>query len=97
MVIGGTNAADFTVNVQPTSPVAATNGTTTFQVTFDPSASGTRTATISIANDDADENPYNFSIQGTGTADGCFELATPYNSDNSNKGVMFDIVTKVHL
>ncbi|MCP9768957.1 choice-of-anchor D domain-containing protein, partial [Lacihabitans sp. LS3-19] len=66
VVIGGTHASDFSVNVQPTSPVAATNGTTTFQVTFDPSASGTSTATISIANDDADENPYNFSIQGTG-------------------------------
>jgi len=29
---------------------------------------GVRSATISIANDDADENPYNFSIQGTGSS-----------------------------
>ncbi len=36
VVIGGTNPTDFTVNVQPNSPVAATNGTTTFQVTFAP-------------------------------------------------------------
>jgi len=37
-------------------------------VTFNPSATGTRTAAISIANDDSDEGPYNFFIQGTGTA-----------------------------
>jgi LPXTG-site transpeptidase (sortase) family protein len=64
----GTNSGDFTVSPQPTTPVAATTGTTTFTVAFDPSGGGTRSATISIANDDSDENPYNFSIQGTGLA-----------------------------
>lgn len=66
VVIGGTNAADFSVTAIPTTPIAATTGTTTFQVRFNPSGAGTRTATISIANDDTNENPYNFSIQGTG-------------------------------
>jgi hypothetical protein len=64
--ISGTNASDFTVTVSPTSPVSI-NGSSTFTVHFDPSAAGTRTATISIANNDSDENPYNFSIQGIGT------------------------------
>lgn len=66
--IGGTHAADFTVTSQPAASVAA-SGTTTFTISFDPSASGVRSATVSIANDDSDENPYDFSIQGTGTAD----------------------------
>jgi len=66
VVISGTNAADFTVTVQPSSPVAA-SGSTAFTVHFDPSAIGARNATVSIANDDADENPYNFDITGTGT------------------------------
>lgn len=66
VVLSGTNASDYTVTAQPTSPVAATSGSTTFTVRFDPSAVGLRTATLSIANDDSDENPYNFSIQGTG-------------------------------
>jgi hypothetical protein len=66
VVIGGANAADFSVTTIPTTPVAITTGTTTFQVTFNPSAVGTRVATLSIANNDSDENPYNFSIQGTG-------------------------------
>jgi len=77
VAIGGTNAADFTVSVMPASPMAATNGSTTFQVTFDPSTSGTRTATVSLANEDSDENPYNFSIQGTG-----FQLAVTASTAN---------------
>jgi len=62
----GSNAGDFTVTVPP-SPSVAAGSTTTFTVVFDPSAAGLRTARIVIANNDADENPYDFSIQGTGT------------------------------
>lgn len=67
VTISGTHASDFSVSSVPSTPIAV-SGTTTFQVTFDPSASGTRSATISIANNDANENPYDFAIQGTGTA-----------------------------
>jgi hypothetical protein len=62
VVIGGTNSADFSVTAIPTSTISA-GGSTTFQITAAPSALGVRTATLSIANTDADENPYNFSIQ----------------------------------
>lgn len=65
VVITGPNAADFTVTTQPSSPVAAA-GSTTFTITFDPSASGLRTATVSVSSNDVDENPFDFSIQGTG-------------------------------
>ena len=65
--IGGANAAEFTVVQQPTSPLAANGGWTTFQVRFNPSAEGQRTATVSIANDDVTENPFDFTIYGTGT------------------------------
>ena len=70
VAVGGTHAADFTVTAQPGSPVAAGTGTTTFTVRFDPAAAGARSATLSIANDDANENPYNFSIRGAGTDGG---------------------------
>jgi len=73
VTIGGTHANDFNLTTAATTPVATGGGTTTFAVTFNPSAEGLREATISIANDDADENPYNFNIQGTGgvaTVDG---------------------------
>jgi hypothetical protein len=74
--IGGTNAADFVVTTQPASSVAANTGTTTFQITFTPSASGLRTTSISIDNNDANENPYTFSIQGIGTTATCSQVAT---------------------
>lgn len=65
VLISGTNAADFSVTTNPVSPITPSSSTT-FTITFDPSALGTRNATISIGNDDADENPYTFAIQGTG-------------------------------
>ncbi|MDR8392041.1 choice-of-anchor D domain-containing protein [Aliifodinibius sp. S!AR15-10] len=64
--ISGTNSGDFTVTSQPSSSISGGNNDT-FTVEFDPSAKGTRTAEISISNNDGDENPYNFSIEGTGS------------------------------
>jgi hypothetical protein len=66
VAVGGTNAADFVVTSPPVSPVAA-GASTSFQVRFDPSTTGQRVATLTIANNDADENPYNFGLRGTGT------------------------------
>ena len=76
--ISGTNAADFSVSIVPVTPVAATSGSTTFEITFTPSAGGLRTATLSIANNDSDENPYDFSIQGTGTTCTSSVISTVY-------------------
>lgn len=64
--ITGTHAADYTLTAIPANPVTAGNSTT-FQITFNPSASGIRTATINISNGDCDEATYDFAIQGTGT------------------------------
>lgn len=63
----GANAAEFSITTPPTSPVAAFSSTT-FTVTFAPTATGTRNATISIANNDSNENPYTFALRGTGVA-----------------------------
>jgi uncharacterized repeat protein (TIGR02543 family) len=65
ITISGANASDFSVSIVPASTVAAA-GSTTFEITFQPSAIGLRMATIAIANNDANESPYNFNIQGTG-------------------------------
>ncbi|MEQ1748926.1 MAG: choice-of-anchor D domain-containing protein [Prosthecobacter sp.] len=82
VVIGGTNASDFSLTTLPTTPVAALTGTTTFQITFDPSAIGMRSATLSIANDDSNENPYDFSIQGTGLSSNADLSALVPNAGN---------------
>ncbi|MCF6130778.1 choice-of-anchor D domain-containing protein [Flavobacterium sp. WG47] len=65
ITIGGTNASDFSVTTAPAATVGA-YGTTTFVVTFAPTAINTRTASISIVNNDTNENPYDFGIQGFG-------------------------------
>ena len=59
----GTNATEFTVTTAPSASVSG-GSSTTFVVRFLPTAAGIRTATISIVNNDATENPYNFAIQG---------------------------------
>jgi hypothetical protein len=65
ITFSGTNASDFTLTSSPSSSIAI-GGSSTFSVTFNPSAPGTRTANISIVNNDSDENPYNFALTGNG-------------------------------
>lgn len=66
--ITGVDAADFTVTTSPNSTITPTGVTssTTVEITFTPTAGlpGIRTAEVSIANDDSDENPYTFAIEG---------------------------------
>ncbi|MGV3659958.1 MAG: choice-of-anchor D domain-containing protein [Prosthecobacter sp.] len=63
--IDGTNAGDFALTTAPTAPVAS-SGTTTFEVTFTPGGGGTRTAAIHFTSNDADENPFDITLTGTG-------------------------------
>ncbi|MBE7436837.1 MAG: choice-of-anchor D domain-containing protein [Spirochaetales bacterium] len=68
VVLAGANAAEFSVNeTGTTSPVAA-SGSTTFTVSFSPASPGGKSASISIANNDSDENPYEIQLSGTGLA-----------------------------
>jgi hypothetical protein len=63
------SGSDFSVTTQPVSPVVANGGTATFQITFAPTTTGLRTATVTIANNDANESSYQFAIQGNGIPD----------------------------
>mgnify|MGYP001105169561 CR=1 FL=1 len=60
--------ASFTILTQPISSTINGGNSLTFIVRFSPLVGGTVTSTISIDNNDSDENPYNFVIQGTGAA-----------------------------
>lgn len=62
-----TGSADFALTAAP-APSVSPGGSTTFNITFDPSANGLRAATVAIANSDTNSNPYTFAIQGTGTS-----------------------------
>ena len=89
VVVSGTHASDFSVTTQPPVSSIDASGNTTFQVTFDPSAAGTRSATLTISNNDSDENPYNFVIQGTGTTIPVPEIAVTGNGQLIPDGDIF--------
>ena len=76
--ISGANAAEFNTNLSTAS--IAGIGTQTFNLNFAPTGNGSRTATISIANDDNDENPYVIILSAVGLDN----LATEPTANPSN-------------
>jgi alpha-tubulin suppressor-like RCC1 family protein len=66
ITIDGPDAGQFSLPSLPTAPVSGPSGSTTFTVTFTPAGVGTRSATLHISNNDADENPYDITLSGTG-------------------------------
>jgi hypothetical protein len=83
ITISGTNAGDFTIATNPSTSIAI-GGNSTFSVRFNPNALGLKTAAISIVNNDSNENPYDFFIQGTG-------IQTFFDSDGDGIYDNFDI------
>ena len=75
--ISGTNAADFSVASFPSSVLATSTGN--LVLNFTPVASGTRTAILTIASNDADESSYIVNLNGVGG-----NLATEPSSQASN-------------
>lgn len=63
ITFSGANPGDFSVTTPPAA-VVAPGGNTSFVVTFNTPSIGTKTATISIVNDDSNENPYNYDLIG---------------------------------
>lgn len=61
----GKHAKDFIVTA-PAKTTLAPGASTTFKVTFKPGAKGTRTAAIHLKSNDADENPFDINLTGTG-------------------------------
>ena len=75
--ISGTNAADFSVASFPSSVLATSTGN--LVLNFTPAASGTRTAVLTIASNDADEASYVVNLYGVGGT-----LATEPSSQATN-------------
>lgn len=90
ITFSGSNPGDFSVTTAPTA-IIAPGGNTSFDVTFNPAAIGTKTATISIVNDDSNENPYNYNLIGVciqtffdSDGDGIFDNV---DVDDDNDGI----------
>ncbi|MGV3658705.1 MAG: choice-of-anchor D domain-containing protein [Prosthecobacter sp.] len=60
----GTGTAQFTLS-QPAATTLGLNATTTFSVTYTPTAAGQHNATLLLASNDADENPFEIVLHGT--------------------------------
>lgn len=75
------NISDFSVITSPAGEVGS-GEETLFRIRFNPTVAGTRTAMVIIANDDADENPYNFTIQGNGYAEAKVLNVSSTNADD---------------
>lgn len=63
VIISGQDANCFDVIQQPSSPVAPLSSTS-FIIRFNPLSGGLKTATLTLQNDDLDENPYNILLVG---------------------------------
>jgi hypothetical protein len=68
VAVSGTHGSMFVITAQPTSPITAPTGTTTFTVQFLPISGGVKTAALSIPSNDADESPYDINLTGTALA-----------------------------
>jgi len=96
--IGGvveiTGDSDFTLTSEPDTTIAV-GGSTTFGVTFNPSSQGDKTATVSIANDDANEDPYTFVIEGTGYVQATVTTVTSAKANSTyGDGEVIDITVQ---
>jgi hypothetical protein len=60
------NSSDFSIAGLTLPTTILPLATVTFTVNFSPTTSGIRNGVVSISNNDNDENPYTFGIQGTG-------------------------------
>jgi len=65
--ITGSGAASFGTVGFTTASIAA-GSSRDFRIRFTPVAAGTQSATFSFGNNDSNENPFNFTIRGVGTA-----------------------------
>ncbi len=86
--ITGVNNSDFSLQENIVANISP-NNSINFNITFQPSDKGIKTATIIISNNDASENPYNFIIQGeaTGISNSPLMITQYYEGEGNNKWI----------
>lgn len=85
ITFGGASAAEFTLTGATTFPATVPmSDSIAIAVRFTPIATGTRSAIINVASNDADEATFNFGIQCTGS--GLAEINVQGNSFNISDG-----------
>ncbi|MBK8091506.1 MAG: choice-of-anchor D domain-containing protein [Verrucomicrobiaceae bacterium] len=90
VTISGTNSADFELNSSGVpSTLPRVNGSAGFTVSYAPAATGPRSATLHIASNDTDENPFDIPITGYGAP----QAAVSDLTVNENDGTAQVVVT----
>ena len=83
IVVSGTNASNFTVGNITLPKIIAVGNSTTFTVTFTPTDIGSRTAIITVNNNDCNESAYNFTVLANLN---CGDITTTWNGSSWNNG-----------
>ena len=103
ITLSGANASDFSVVTAPATPIKS-GEKTTFTIKFVPSTLGTKTAKVTIVNNDDSNNPFVFDIKGEGKASAptSSSVSNPTLSDNKmdvifNEDVKKAATTKVEV
>ncbi len=68
LTVNGTAAADFQIQTTGMSAQVPAGGSTSFSVTFVPTANGPRTATLQVQTNDPDQGSFAIQLSGTGIA-----------------------------
>jgi len=79
----GANPTDFQVTTAPVAPVQGPGGSTLLVVTFNPGDVGLRSASIHIANNDANESPFDIHLTATAVIAG--QLADDFDPMVGNR------------
>ena len=83
IAISGTNASNFTVGNITLPKVISVGNSTTFTVTFTPTDIGSRTAIITVNNNDCNESTYNFTVLANLN---CGDIITTWNGSSWDNG-----------
>lgn len=83
ITMSGVNPSEFTVSgiTLPTT-ILSGGADLNFTITFTPAAAGTRNAIVNIVNNDSNENPYDFVVEGTGTVTPIVEINVKGNGQS---------------
>lgn len=84
------DSVSFTIDYSTMASIVPYGGATTFSISFGPDSSGTKSATVTILNNDADKSPYTFTVTGNGLQPPDIIIGVKVNSSIIPNGSNFD-------
>ncbi len=91
----GTHNADYAIGALGATTLAP-GASTTFTVTFTPGGSGSRVAALQIASNDANENPFDINLAGTGVPLGTLDVSSGGLASTGTYGGSFSPPSKIY-